>query len=136
MEDCEIIPEENQPEPFDLDRALKGEPIQTKSGKIAKSLGAARSKDYSGIAVEIDSEIRIYGRSGVWDTFNDKEALIMAPRESEYMTIWVNVYYSEVEKMAHLGNFFNSKEEAQKCIVDHLALKLIDTLPITFKRPK
>lgn len=131
--DCEILPEENQPEPFDLERALKGEEFTSKDG-------FARFRIISKSSLHDELYIFETVRNGSPNvemtqlSFFNSSDYFMAPKPSEYVTKWVNVYKSESNYM-FAGTFNNSEKEAKKCCDVDTGVKLLDTIPITFKRP-
>lgn len=129
--DCEILPEENQPEPFDLERALRGDKVITRSGYEVTEMHLFKTDSSAhNLCVIINSCSYWYDEKGVFnlDHFGDMN-LLMAPRESEYVTKWVNLYAAGCAAWEH------SQQEAIDSNVKTGYLGHIGTFPITFKRP-
>jgi hypothetical protein len=107
--DCEILPEETpQPEPFDLDRALKGEVI-VKDNSSMYVIGKSKNgngKEYICETVKDGANFRLH--------FFHEDYLktwFMAPKEPQVVTRWVNVY----EGYGHFNTgttTYESKESA------------------------
>lgn len=138
--DCEILPEENQPEPFDMERALNGEKVVTREGVVVDEL--YHFKTYHGlcpITAIIDGEKKTFRIDGKYNEsgLDTKHDLFMAPRESEYVTKWVNVFDERVtDDTIRCSNVYHSKEKAAANNVYYSNDSgFIGTFPITFKRP-
>lgn len=136
--DCEILPEENKPEPFDLDRALKGEKVVLGDGKtlVTDIYLSLIAKKVVGIVNGIPY---LWDKSGEYFQSSDhivmKNAnLFMAPRESEYVTKWVNVYQSE-SGYIYIGSLFDTKDDALRCGTRSNGDTAFDTTQLTFKLP-
>lgn len=135
--DCEILPEENQPEPFDLERALKGEKVVTRNGRVVTEIIQFKTAEKTVFCVGgvCDGEVAYWDIEGHFTPISGKSSrdLFMAPRESEYVTKWANVWHSTN------GYFFGSTSydsEGAAESVRNFYTDYIGAFPITFKRPK
>lgn len=134
--DCEILPEENQPEPFDLERALKGDKVVTKEGykvtNIVKFPGSVGEMCVYGVCDNgEETEVCDWNIKGKFNPRKENTSmdLFMAPRESEYVTKWVNLYAAGCAAWEH------SQQEAIDSNMKTGYRGHIGTFPITFKRP-
>lgn len=147
MEDCEILPEENQPEPFDLERALKGEKVIGCSGDEGvfiftnhNSFDGDKHLFQFSVKNSGDQYVLVFngtGWQGGFTGIKHDSSIFMAPRESEYVTKWVNVFDQRVtDDTIRCSNVYDSKEKAAANSVYYSNESgFIGTLPITFKRP-
>lgn len=81
-------------EPFNLEKALKGEKVVTKDGREVTQLHLFDlSKSISMLAGVLDGHICTWGANGNSSLITEMEKdLFMAPKKREY---WVNIYRSE-----------------------------------------
>lgn len=142
MEDCVILEaDEPKPEPFDLERALKGDKLITRSGRSVSQFHMFDApKTTWSIHVVIDEEVNCFRSNGkfmseISEHIDHPYDLFMAPREPEYQTVWVNLY----DELNYNNNSFIcshayiNKSEAERNLAN--AGKPIGTFPITFKKP-
>lgn len=141
FEDCEIITEENQPEPFDLERALKGEKVITRNGLEVTEVHyfkTAKSCIFS-IGAVIMGDLHKFGDKGNFMMDGEHHLdLFMAHRPSEYVTKWVNLYDERVtDNTIRCSSAYHSKERAIETSIKYTNESVyIGTFPITYKRPK
>lgn len=135
-EDCEILEaDEPKPEPFDLGRALNGEPFLLKGNGTHLRYIVGKSK----FGYQSDHGVKYYVESNqpqypspIVQSHNEDELRInyeMAPREPEYQTVWVNLYE------AGCAAYELTKNEAMEYDKRTGYSGYIGTFPITFKKP-
>lgn len=131
-EDCEILEaDEPKPEPFDLERAMKGERMMDERGGSYTYIG----NSIKGIVVERSvngnhdylTHIDVFGHTSC-------HSLKMAPREPEYQTVWVNLYAARGSNgfVVDTSYGYATKEQAMQFERPECN---IGTFPITFKKP-
>jgi hypothetical protein len=121
-EDCEIIQETSlPPEPFDLSRALNGEPFCTKVGQTFTDWAYFKKAEIiSCVNVENGVEwFSKYSSNGMYQDGRNKEEygscdldLFMVPKAPRIVTKWINVYQSD-NGLFSVGNLFNSEAAAK-----------------------
>lgn len=95
--------------PFNLERAIAGDPVQTKNGKPVSQLTVFKSVDKYNVIGVVDGEIDSWDEWGNSPLIIEPESyqLVMAP---EKKTGWLNLY--EWEDGQRAGIVYNSEEEA------------------------
>jgi len=128
-EDCEILPEEApQPEPFDLERALKGEEMTSIDGREKRVYLVGKSNNIGGGCYILEAFYADRPPLPIYMTETDmRERLQMAPKQPEYKTVWVNLY------SLGCAEYFDSFEEANGSIKNTGYKGHVCTSPITFK---
>ena len=114
--------------PFDLEAALNGAEVVTRSGKQVSELvylKTIRNSNYKVLA-SIDGELETYSDKGAYHSDISSEFdLFMKPQQ---VTKWVNIYSTKSGYLTCGGGLFDTKEEALECLEDS-----IDTIQITFE---
>jgi len=107
----------NTMKPFNLEKALAGEPVVTRDGR--KIIDLYHFKDVKTkfslvVLIENNSSVDHYTTKGTWteDFENQELDLFMAEPET-----WINVYYSKVQDKIWNSVKYNSEEEAKENIV-------------------
>ena len=103
-------PTESDKTPFNLEAAMRGEPIVTRDGRQAKFVAYEPGSESYSVVSLIDGEIQTHNEQGLF--FNDgsecEDDLFMATK-----TIWLNIYLSDdgswISSSAH-----RSKDSAEK----------------------
>jgi hypothetical protein len=97
--------------PFDLEKALAGEPVVTREGKKVSEFYQFKT---------IDSQFDLFGIiNGVLHGF-DKYGRYMAIEQSEYDLFmeeperWANIYWDDISLKAYIGDIIYSTEEEAK----------------------
>ena len=94
--------------PFNLERAIAGDPVQTKNRKPVSQLTVFESIDKYSVIGVVDGEICYWDEWGNSSrTFVPEYQLVMTP---EKKTGWLNLY--EWEDGQRAGIVYNSEEEA------------------------
>ena len=100
----------NDKTPFDLERALAGDPVITQNGKPVTQLHKFDGVDYRPILVVID------GRTVCWELDGKNSvqglSLFMAPPPKKRIRGWVNVFLSDDGKPFVGSDIWGSQEEA------------------------
>lgn len=147
-DDCEILPEENQPEPFDLERALNGEKVVngTTTGEFKFSYCNGNFKyccflfehGNCGYCLFYCSNTSSWHHTPNGSYYTEGDYIKMAPRESEYVTKWVNVFDQRVtDDTIRCSSAYHSKERALENRSNYTNESgYIGTFPITYKRLK
>lgn len=113
--DCEILPDETtQPEPFDLERALKGEKVICRNGEIVDEIYHIKSlRCKFNVYSVIDGEGTWHLENGsVLTTSTSIHDLFMAPKEPKVVTKWAVVCQDHHGVMFTFGALKDTKEEA------------------------
>lgn len=117
--------------PFDLERALAGDPVQTRDGKPFTQIHKFNTTVPYCIAGVLDGFLKLYTRDGKYnpalgDTNSD---LFMAPKVREY---WVNVYRNTSGTL-ELGAEFDKEDLAYNEIPKRtkFLMKHIATIKLT-----
>lgn len=117
---------EKKLKPFDLEAALNGAAVTTKSGHKVSEVFCYRSFKGKQVIAVINCIPRIFTQDGKY-TENDCTGfdLVMKPQQ---VTKWVNIYSTKSGYLSCGGGLFDTKEEALECLEDS-----IDTIQITFE---
>ena len=119
--------------PFDLERALKGEPVITREGRKVSELHYFETCDDPGecVVTIIDGEMLLYYKDGNY--FDDKtteDDLFMAPRK---VTKWAQIVKIKADVAISLNRtLFDSKEEARNAYCNDY-FDVIDVAPISWE---
>lgn len=118
----------SDPEPFDLARAMAGEPIVTRDGRKARFVAhVPEAEDYKVVAfVEGERAAINYTESGVFELGADdyifiRYDLFMAPKPKR--TVWVNVWKNGFGNIVASGH--TTKEEALYCVQNSVTTALM-----------
>lgn len=100
--------------PFDLEKALAGEPVVTQSGKNVTQLTqfSLVNTEYSLYGV-IDGKVHRWLRSGEWDFDNKNHDLDLFMDEPER---WVNVYWDSRNANWCVGPFPSEEIAKENCL--------------------
>lgn len=119
---------EKKLKPFDLEAALNGAEVVTRSGKQVSELvylKTIRNSPYKVVA-SIDGDLETYSDQGAYNSDTSSELdLFMKPQQ---ITKWVNIYSTTSGHLSCGGSLFDTKEKAQKFLEG-----AIDTIQITFE---
>lgn len=129
--DCEILPEENpQPEPFDLERALKGEKVVMRDGTEIQEVVAFKTAErLMPVMAAYKDGINMYTADGKYHNGGDMIAdLFMAPKEPQVVTRWVNVF-NQSGDIVTSGTY---KSEMIAIEYGKHATGYLKTIPVTF----
>jgi hypothetical protein len=104
--------------PFDLEKALAGEPVVTRDGQKIIEIHYfkyVKTKFPLVVHIENNSSVDHYTIKGKWtdDFVNEELDLFMDELEK-----WVNVYHSKVREEAWCSRFYQSENEAKENIID------------------
>ena len=117
--------------PFDLERALSGDPIQTRSGKPFIQIHKFDTKDDDCLYGVVDGEVLSFTKDGRFNpSYGISEYdLFMAPKVREY---WVNVYRNKNGSL-EMGAEYESEEKAksEKDAASSFSLTYITTIKLT-----
>ena len=106
--------------PFNLDKALAGEPVVTRDGQKIIEIHYfkyVKTKFPLVVHIENNSSVDHYTINGKWteDFENENLDLFMAEPET-----WINVFYNPTQDIVWLGvNRYKTEEEAQENLTDH-----------------
>lgn len=121
---------ENKLKPFDLEAALNGAEVVTRSGKQVSELvylKTIRNPNYKVIA-SIGGGLETYSEQGTYHSDVSSELdLFMKPQQ---LTKWVNIY--EDSSGYFIGKLMSSTKEAATGRIRELD-KYVDTIQITFE---
>jgi hypothetical protein len=104
--------------PFNLERALAGDPIVTRDGRKVLQIAyfPIAAKDNQIVAlIEHNEYLSHYHRDGSYYSEKSAEDLFMAQKTKTY---WVNIYKHENNKI-HCGEVYSSKERAENSYFDY-----------------
>lgn len=134
-QDCEILEiNDAKPEPFDLERALKGDKVMTLDGRVVDEVIHVKSlKNYGNIIIICDGAYAFVDKNGKAQ-YNEWDVQ-MAPREPDYQTVWANLYSSN--GVLEMGQDTYPERSIGEEIGNYNGeiAKYIGTFPITFKKP-
>jgi hypothetical protein len=99
--------------PFNLDKALAGEPVVTRCGYQVTHINHYRTADQSGFCITalvhgLSVEVETFKKTGYFTSGENGLDLFMAEPEA-----WINVYYSKVQEKIWNSVKYNSEEEAK-----------------------
>ena len=118
---------EKKLKPFDLEAALNGAEVVTRTGKEVTEVVVLKTMIYGrNVLAVIDGNLYSFNQNGRVD--GDMEYpndLFMKPQQ---VTKWVNIYSTKSGYLTCGGGLFDTKEEALECLEDS-----IDTIQITFE---
>ncbi len=104
--------------PFNLEKALAGEPVVTRCGHKVTDL--KHYPEATQVAFCIAAlvhghtvEVETFKKSGAFTAGENGFDLFMAEPE-----IWVNIYYSKAQNSAWCSQFYESEQEAKEFIVE------------------
>ena len=111
--------------PFDLEAALKGDPVVTDDGREVTEITEFKTTvDYKVLGV-INGCLASISPDGAYHNGSCWYKLFMKPQQ---VTKWVNIYSTKSGYLTCGGGLFDTKEEALECLEDS-----IDTIQITFE---
>ena len=111
--------------PFDLEAALKGDPVVTDDGREVTEITEFKTTvDYKVLGV-INGCLASISPDGAYHNGSCWYKLFMKPQQ---VTKWVNIYSTKSGYLSCGGGLFDTKEEALECLEDS-----IDTIQITFE---
>lgn len=116
--------------PFDLEKALAGDPIVTRNRKPCAQVHEFECNNELCIAGVVDGEIKTFTKEGVFHPGRETNFdLFMAPKVREY---WVNVYRNKNGSL-EMGAEYESEEKAksEKQAASHYFLNYISTIKLT-----
>ena len=119
---------EKKLKPFDLEAALNGAEVVTRSGKQVSELVYLKTIEHPTYRViaSIDGGLETYSEQGTYHKDISSELdLFMKPQQ---VTKWVNIYSTKSGYLTCGGGLFDTKEEALDCLEGS-----IDTIQITFE---
>ena len=107
----------NNMKPFNLQKALAGEPVVTRDGQKIIEIHYfkyVKTKFPLVVHIENNSSVDHYTINGKWteDFENEELDLFMAEPEA-----WINVYYSKIQDKIWNSVKYNSEKEAKENIV-------------------
>lgn len=112
-------PKPSDPEPFDLARAMAGEPIVTRDGRKVSFLGHVPGfKPTHRVIAAIegnDSPDTFYEDGRYYENMGDKNDLFMAPKPKR--TVWVNIWMPVWQKFA--STVYESRDRALQVAADN-----------------
>lgn len=131
--DLEILPIEPapQPEPFDLERALKGDEVICGGYKVSDIYLAPVAQMVVGL---IDGRGHAWTKEGAYFENGNmivESTLYMAPIEPKTKTIWVNVFTDNYTEF-RVGRVYNTKKEAK---IAPVGPHYVGAYPITITLP-
>jgi hypothetical protein len=103
--------------PFDLQKALAGEPVVTRGGKKVTQVTLFDVNNYFLLAAVIEGELFKFLENGKVNSsgVESQNDLFMAETGS-----WINLFYNKTENLVWLGvNRYQTEEEAQEHLTDH-----------------
>jgi hypothetical protein len=102
--------------PFDLEKALSGEPVITREGKEVKQLKYFNTKEANCLYGVMDYEVYYWKINGtVTNKGSHTHDLFMAPKT---MKVWANVYYSDKKGLV-IGSMYQNEESAKNSKADY-----------------
>ena len=107
--------------PFDLEKALAGEPVVTRDGRPVKIAGYNPDANvYSKITGWVNGEVKAWGSVGDFYSLTSGFDLFMAEKPKVKKEGWVNVYRKResIDTFAHLSNVYFYKEAAKRDATD------------------
>jgi hypothetical protein len=101
--------------PFNLEKALAGEPVVTRDGRKIKDLHFFHTltRDCKLYGV-INNSVMAWTNEGHWLSTGQEQPEDLFMEEPEK---WVNVYYSKVQDEVWASDFYESEEKAKECIL-------------------
>jgi len=100
--------------PFDLQRALAGDPVVTRAGSIVKELHYFETIPYQKLCCVVNGCILTFTDDGHYyrDGKDDDHDLFMLPQKKTY---WVNIYRCDIaNNNVYVRGLFDTEEEAIK----------------------
>ena len=102
--------------PFNLEEALAGKPVITRNGVKVEELVFFNYKELSEpilVKLEFRKVVLNFYRNGSYleDGIHENDLFMAEPER------WVNIYYSKAQDDVLASDFYESEEEAKKCIV-------------------
>jgi hypothetical protein len=106
--------------PFDLQKALAGDPVITRDGKPVTEIHHFKTwKDEFRVFGEIRGILRKFKEDGRFVLNSDSDMDLFMAETSE-TGFWINVFYDKDRNMPWLGvNRYQTKEEAEEHLTDH-----------------
>lgn len=98
--------------PFNLERALAGDPVVTRDGRKIIEIIKFNSDINHPIFALVENRINAEWRTlegKYWDNQESESDLFMIPIKKTY---WINIYKNEYGIRLYHDTFFNSKEDA------------------------
>ena len=110
--------------PFDLQRALAGDPVVTRAGSIVKELHYFEKLDGQKLYCVVHTLLGYSDSGTFWsDGREDAHDLFMMPIKKTY---WINIYKSDIEKeRMTVRNLYESLDDAILACDDENLLKTI-----------
>lgn len=112
--------------PFNLEKALQGEPVVTRDGRDVTSISYIRKSDYPPIVEAfIGKDKFIYVPTGRHFLYGDSPLdLFMKSKTEKY---YLNIYKEDIASgIKHTGNLFRSYEVARELACSSSYLKTIE----------
>jgi hypothetical protein len=112
--------------PFDLDKALAGEPVVTRAGeKVEKIVHNPDAKEFFRVAFWVDGIVWGCDESGYVNSGKHGHDLFMAPKE---IVKWINIYVKKGEAYKFVpSHFYSSESEAKNDVKPNWALDYVCT---------